>query len=196
MTPAAGASVLEPFLAEYESLRAEIFSRLDSQRQAFQYLVAILAAALGLYAAKKEAQIDWDFVLLGLPVIVAPFGFIFFDNELMIFRNGFYIQEHLRPRISEIVGHPDVLAVENKGFGCLYSSTCFVQAGVSYGRWSLFLLPTIVPPIYVLFSPGVDFHVLRYCFLLIIDLLFALLLVAAVIATMREHQKWKGATVR
>jgi len=183
--------VLEPFLVEYESLRAEIFSRLDSQRQAFQYLVAILAATVGLYAAKQEAQIDWDLVLLALPVVVAPFGFIFFDNEFMIFRNGFYIQNHLRLRISEIVGHSDVLAVEKKGFRCLYDTTCFIHSWVSYGRWSLFLLPTLGPSVYALLSPNVCLCVFRYGFLLILDFLFSLLLISAVIATMREHRKWK-----
>src|SRR5205823_14294172 len=80
------------YLAEYNSLRGEIQIRLQSQSQAFNYLVTLLAATVGgiTYLAKEDRVDLIPQLGLFLPIVIAPLAYIFFDNEFMIFRNGFY----------------------------------------------------------------------------------------------------------
>ena len=61
----------DALIAEYESLRAEFFARLESQRQAFNYLAIILAAMIALIGA-DDPSLDPEVLLLPLPLVVAP----------------------------------------------------------------------------------------------------------------------------
>jgi hypothetical protein len=175
-------------VAEYGSLREEIFARLESQRQAFSYLVTILAAAVGLTAA-DNIRMDPVILMLLLPIVVAPLGFIFFDNELMIFRNGAYLSTSLRPRVETLVGKMALL--DDIGLSCLGGFSCRIHELLSYGRWLLFLLPTVGPIPYVVVSRPLLWMHYPWLPVLILDGALAMLLGLAMIAAALEQRRWR-----
>jgi hypothetical protein len=87
-------STLQVHLAEHSALMKEIRECFESQRQAFNYLIIILAAAIGaiaqLYSSSGTNLTGKDgtgamqpivsFILLFLPLVTAPLGFIFFGQ--------------------------------------------------------------------------------------------------------------------
>lgn len=185
------------YLKEYDSLRAEIFNRLSAQGQAFSFFSTIIGVLIGLKAAAGgtagEKALLLDLLILGLPLIAAPFGFIFFDNEIMIFRNGSYINEVLRPKLESLLGDGELLCCDSKNFQYLGDFTKRTHTQISYGRWSLFLLPTAVLIIYWIDS-GL-FSRLKGPLpqvILLVDLVYALLMIIAMIAAKNAQKKWKG----
>lgn len=132
-------------LTEYNALRQDIFSRFEYQRQAFNFLIVILGAVISAIFVVSQNQIENAIILLlFLPIIVAPLGFIFFDNELMIYANAFYLFDYLGNRVSEIA-KDDVFLFEEKRLKYMRKSTLTIHRLISTGRWILFVLPCITP---------------------------------------------------
>lgn len=135
-------------LAEFGSLRDEVFARIESQRQSFNYLITLSTAVLAFIAsamAPSDGGVSFDLrLIMFVPLLAAPLAFIFFDNELVIWSLGRYIRENLSPRLSEAVGR-DVLMSEAKRGGLLTGGIGYVHLALSVGRWLLFLLPIGLP---------------------------------------------------
>jgi hypothetical protein len=143
--------VLNAYLAEYNSLRAEQLSRLQSQNQAFNYLVIILGAAIGAVItslSKPEQMWLWGPILIALglflPLVSGPLGFIFFDNEMAIYSIGSRIYTDLRPHIGKIITDTGVFE-DSLTFKNLNPSGPKIHRRLSAARWILFLVPTVLP---------------------------------------------------
>lgn len=135
-------------IAEFGSLRDEVFARIESQRQSFNYLLTLSTAVLAFIAsamAPSDSGVSFDLrLIMFVPLLAAPLAFIFFDNELVIWTLGRYIRENLSPRLSEAVGR-DVLMSEERRGGLLTGGIGLVHLALSVGRWLLFLLPIGLP---------------------------------------------------
>lgn len=164
---------LETHLAEYAALREEINQRLERQRESFNYTVAVLGAFVagaGLLAGKDSvapsAVALVPHMLLLLPLIVGPLAFIFFDDELVLYRDIYHICLHLREKVHEQLkdpweeaagtGSPPLSSppaprsdkpflVEAEGFQRMWVFSNHVHPWLSYGRWLLFVGPVLMP---------------------------------------------------
>lgn len=179
-------------IAEYNSLRAEILVRLQSQGQAFSYLVTALAATVGgITYLMKENRYDLIPELgLFLPLVVAPLAFIFFDNELMIFRNGFLIHKHLKHEILQNIGQ-NVFLLEERGTD-LGRFNIGVHRILSFGRWLLFVLPVLGPIVYALGDVARWSSSPAYTVILILDCLVAGVLLLAIGAGVLVQGRWRS----
>lgn len=144
------------YLAEYNSLRTEQMKRIDSQNQAFYYLLLALGIAGSVVVAgfKENAPIQevifW--VLLFLPVISAPFAFIFFDHEMAIHSVGSYIYwVWSKNTVHRLVQNEHIYG-NSLEFPLLRNSSGAIHKWLSICRWLLFIFPIILPvfgtPIY------------------------------------------------
>lgn len=184
--------VADSYLAEFESLRDEIFSRFESQRQAFNYLMALIAALAALIASDKF-RLDQSYIVF-LPLIAAPLGFIFFDNEIVIWSIGAYINNDLRPRLSEAVGR-DVLLIESRRSTYISGSNSILHLLLSIGRWILFLLPVGFPIGYAIKNrlwTGWPFGV-PFGLIICVDCMLAIVLMWAMVSTIIMRQAgWRS----
>jgi hypothetical protein len=101
-------------IVEFGSAREEVFARIESQRQSFNYLVTLSTAVLAFIgSALTPAGVRFDVrLVMFTPLLAAPLAFIFFDNELVIWTLGRYIREETEnPRRSEIPGSPRLTAL-------------------------------------------------------------------------------------
>jgi hypothetical protein len=181
----------DALIAEYESLREEFFARLESQRQSFNYLAVIAAAMIALIGAEKGPD-DPAVLLLALPLVVAPLGFIFFDNELVIWGIAGYIRDNLRPELTRLVNHP-VLLYEGR-FSDSHRSKLHLL--LSTGRWLLFLVPTVLPIAYAIWTDNwkVWFTSLPFMPFMILDSALVVLLVWAIcMAVSCRNRVWAAA---
>src|SRR4051812_38596556 len=92
------AGLLGAYMAEYDNFRKEIALRLGAQQQAFTLLLTLLGVTLtaaGYLIQYKMTDLG-PLLALFLPIVAAPLGFIFFDNEIMIFANGACVAADLR----------------------------------------------------------------------------------------------------
>lgn len=83
MEPATKSSesfAFQAYLAEYTRIWTEVGWRFDNQRLAFNVTMTFAAALL---AAHYAGHVEEDLYFFA-PLLLAPLGFIFFDNELMI----------------------------------------------------------------------------------------------------------------
>lgn len=144
--------VIELYLKEYESLRDEIFERFESQRQAFNYLMALIGAVGALIAALKENLPSLAKYSLFLPILAAPLGFIFFDNEIIIWSIVKYIQCNIKPEVSKLIGKKRIFQIESRGSIYLFGSRRHLHLLLSMGRWLLFFVPLICPLVYALWD--------------------------------------------
>lgn len=178
------------YLKEYESLRSEQMKRFDFQHQAFNYLLIVLGVALSVAGAclkltpesngSAHQVIDTSllslvvaWILLFLPLLTAPLGFMFFDNEMAIHSIGSHLNWRFKPKVVELIRHNplvekfiDDLKAENQplhkrvsvkeehlifgdslDFFYLYEGSATFHKWLSRGRWILFLLPTVGPVI-------------------------------------------------
>jgi hypothetical protein len=150
---------LQVHMAEYTLLRQEVLSRMATQSQAFNYLLVVIgvAATALVNGLGKEQDAYLSIVLLVtilLPLVSAPLGFIFFDNEMVLHAIGSYIDRAWRPRTRELVADADILGNIWLFVG-LDASSPRIHRRLSQGRWLLFLLPTVVPVLgLALFAAG------------------------------------------
>lgn len=193
--------LFELHMKEFESLRAEIFERLESQRQAFNYLITLLgaiAALIGVFA--KEGNLDFNLLAklsLLLPLIVSPLGFIFFDNEILIWSIATYIHCRLRRGLARLVGKTNIFELEGRGSIYLLGNSRRLHLLLSAGRWLLFFIPPVISVIYALtmkawqnWSWWIPFSVI-----LVVDVLLIAATLWAILASiaMRRHSsKCKG----
>ena len=171
------------YLKEYDSLRSEQMKRLEFQHQAVNYLLIVLGVAISTFAASMKLTSDAQssaeanflfrtgiWILLFLPLVTAPLGFIFFDNEMAIHSIGSHLNWRFKPKVVELVKSSPLLmnvidglrrddrdfiqaAVreENLLFGTsldfffLFNRSEGIHKTLSSGKWILFLLPTIGP---------------------------------------------------
>ena len=142
----------------------------------------------GITYLAKENRVDLIPQLgLFLPIVIAPLAYIFFDNEFMIFRNGFYISNYLRGQVSEVTDET-ILMVEKIGFRYLGVFNRDVFRLLSFGRWILFVVPTLGPVIYSL--AYLQNWTVTNKVIVEIDFIFAYVLVIAIISTLRLHAGW------
>jgi len=183
-------------IAEFVSAREEVFARIESQRQSFNYLVTLSTAVLAFIgSALAPSGIRFDIrLVMFTPLLAAPLAFIFFDNELVIWTLGRYIREDLAPRLSAAVGR-DVLTMEARRGGFLTGGVGTIHLALSVGRWILFLLPIGLPLWY-----GFHIHADRgwpyvppFWVLAVLDsLVLALLFLAIVAAILLRSRVWRA----
>jgi hypothetical protein len=147
-------NVFNAYIAEYNSLRAEVLARVQTQNQTFNFLLVILGASITAIittanSAKPEHLPPVILaVALLLPLITCPLAYMFFDNELMIHAIGSYIYYDRRRKIADITGDPHLFE-SIADFKYLPPSTHSVFHPISRGRWILFCIPAYVPLVFV-----------------------------------------------
>jgi hypothetical protein len=184
--------LLEVHMARYSSFRAEILGRISFQSQAFNYLVVVLGAAVAAGAALIQASRPdlVQLLVLFIPIVTAPLSYIYFDNELMIMGIGGNIFTDLSSHVSSAVKHHVQLGA--RALLYLQPSTRSAHRWLSYGRWLAFIMPSLGPTIYAFVLAPRYVHDVRYWILVIGDCLVTALLLTAVIAVYREHEKPGG----
>lgn len=203
---------LEMYLAQYSSLRAEQQKRLDAQQQAFQFLVGSLTAVLTattavlglivpLILSNDPTKIDPNKIAalierisnllpqaaLFLPIILAPLAFIFFDNEIMIFKIGADVSK-VRDRIFSLVGENES-NMDLDTFCDLTRVSRGAHFAVSIGRWIVFLVPIMLPMFYAL-SAWESWIVLNWV-VFSLDAILVIFLLWAVISAIVEQWRWR-----
>lgn len=140
--------LLNTYIAEFNNLRAEQLKRIDSQNQAMSYLFLIIGASASAIVAsvdKPSMPLILCWIALFLPIATAPLAFMFFDNEMAIHSIGSHIYWHLRDKnLTELVGDKRILEPSLE-FLLLHRSSRKIHGALSRTRWSLFLLPTLLP---------------------------------------------------
>jgi hypothetical protein len=178
------------YLAQYNSLRGEIQNRLGAQQQAFQYLVGVLTAAIGALAAAKGLNLDPNQLILALPIIVAPLGFILFDNEIMVFEAGSHAHR-MRTRISQLLNDEALLA-DGHPLCRRHKLSRLTHPLLSVGRWLLFLIPAIGSTLYATIAGWGDWlWKLPYPLILVVDIMVSILLLLGALAAGVEQYKWR-----
>lgn len=175
------------YLAEYENIWSEVFARLDSQKQAFNYMITVMAA-LAAFFVTRDVRLDPE-LSLWLPLVISPFGFIFFDNELMIWSIIGYTRNHLQVRIAKLVDDPDVLLLEQNRYRYLGKSSRTCHHLLSYSRWVLFVAPVVLSIGYAVYFVREPWT-FPYSILLAVDCLLGLTLLWGVWRAAREQGTW------
>jgi hypothetical protein len=159
--PANRPNLFEAYIAEYNTLRAELLARIQTQNQTFNFLLVILAAGVTAMIGTANGNRPVNVlpvatsILLLLPLITNPLAYMFFDNELMIHAIGSYIYWDWRPRLIQLTGDRSLFK-SLVDFTHLHPSTPEVFQPISRGRWYLFCIPTMLP---IAFLPAhVYFH--------------------------------------
>lgn len=178
--------ICDVYIAEFESLRDEVFSRFEFQRQAFNYLMALFGAFVAILAAEDKLHIDQRFVLV-VPLISSPLCYIFFDNEILIWSIGRYINEELTPKLSTYLD-TDVLLLERRRGLYLTNSIKTLHSFLSVGRWILFFIPSVAP-IILSFKNGWTQGSALFTIILVADIVLTLILIWAVVSTIKMRQK-------
>jgi hypothetical protein len=156
LPPSAESEALMVHLAEYESLRGEQMQRLESQNQAFNYLLVVIGVAVtgAITLATQRREVDavtaemqavlafW--LVMALPLVTAPLGFIFFDNEMAVHSIGSHLYHEVRPKLAKRTGDDEVLQPTLE-FAHLHPWSRGIHGWLSRCRWTLFLLPAAGP---------------------------------------------------
>jgi hypothetical protein len=199
--PARPDGLLEAHLAEYEALTAELTSRFESQRQAFNYLVLVLGGAVALLggAAGERSMplLAAPEIFFWLPLVTAPLAFIFFDNELMIWSIIWYVRHHLRLQVQAAVGSDGVWLMEESRFRYLGRFCDPCHRLLSYGRWLFFLFPVALSTWYALAElAGAAHRDPVHQVVLGMDVLVTVFLVVAMVQAGREQGRWRRREAR
>lgn len=142
--------VLDVYLKQFEKLREESFNRMQSQNQSFNNLLLIMGVAITALVSVLNATnvlvtyLVFAGIALFLPLITAPLGLIFFDNEIVIYAIGSYIDNDWLNEVRALVKDPKVFG-DVWEFKYLHKSTRFTHTTISVGRWLLYLIPTVFP---------------------------------------------------
>lgn len=204
---------IDIYLAEYNTLRTEQLARVQTQNQAFNFLLVVAAAAITAVITSANGEkngylpIIFLAVTVMLPLATCPLAFIFFDNEIMIHAIGSYLYYNRRPQILRRVGDDNILG-SHLAFERLPVSTHRIFPVVSRGRWLLFCIPTLLPalvlPFYVfqqwdtlsLYLSATDFYstITTYAVFIvyIIDLVSCAYLLKAISWTFQNARHQEG----
>ena len=198
--PATSDGLLEAHLAEYEALTAELTSRFESQRQAFNYLVLVLGGTVALLGAAGDRPMPLltaPDLFFWLPLLTAPLAFIFFDNELMIWSIIGYVRHYLRLQVQATVGSDGVWQMEESRFRYLGRFCDPCHRLLSYGRWLFFLFPVVLSTWYAFAEVARAPHrdPVRLV-VLAMDLLVTAFLVVAMVQAGREQGRWRQSDAR
>jgi hypothetical protein len=186
----ANTDTLSVYLAKYGSLRAETASRFQFQAQAYNFLVVVLAAATTAAAALLGSDYADRIgeLILALPLVAGPLGYLYVSNDLMIFGIAGYLDRGLSRDISAVLGRDVVLS--DARLDALSRRGRVTLAALGYSRWLLFVVPTVGPIVYAALATDAwrEFPVLL---LFAADCLIALGLLAAIWVTAREQIAWR-----
>jgi hypothetical protein len=189
--PEAGSTedVLSVYLSKYESMRAETASRFQFQVQTFNFLVVVLTAFVVASASMLESgQVSqFERLILALPLIAGPLGYLYVSNDLMIFGIAGYLDRGLSREVSAIVGRDLVLTDARLAY--LSRRGGATLAALGYSRWLLFVVPTVVPVAYAALATD-GWRELPFSLLFVADCLIALGLLAAIWMTALEQVDW------
>jgi hypothetical protein len=147
-------NILNAYLAEYNTLRAELLGRIQTQNQTFNFLLIIVGASVTAIITTANSDKPWNLVpitfaiILLLPLVTCPLAYMFFDNELMIHAIGSYIYWDRRLKFINLTGD-EHLFKSITDFKFLPQSTAKVFQPISRGRWYLFCIPTFLPVIFL-----------------------------------------------
>jgi hypothetical protein len=177
---------LSVYLAKYGSLRGETASRFQFQAQAYNFLVVVLAAVTTAAAALLGSDYADRLgeLILALPLVAGPLGYLYVSNDLMIFGIAGYLDRGLSRDISAVLGRDVVLsdgrldALSRRGRATL--------AALGYSRWLLFVVPTVGPIVYAALATDA-WREVPVLLLFAADCLIALGLLAAIWVTAREQ---------
>lgn len=149
------------YLAEYNSLRQEVLSRIQTQVQCFNFVLIITGGAItAVVSTVNSAKPDLYpvvFLAVGLmlPLFTCPLAYMFFDNEIMIHGIGSYLYYHSNRQMKLLTNDPSVFG-NILAFPFLPPSTGKVFPPISAGRWLLFALPAFFPlflvPVFVIMN--------------------------------------------
>ena len=182
--------VLSVYLAKYGSLRAETASRFQFQAQAYNFLVVALTAAVvaaaSLLGSGHGAQ--FERMILVLPLIAGPLGYLYLSNDLMIFGIAGYLDRELSRDVSVLVGRDIVLT--DARLDHLSPRGRSTLATLGYSRWLLFVVPTVAPVIYAALATDA-WREPPFSLQFAADCLIALGLLAAIWVTAREQIAWR-----
>ena len=186
----ADTDTLSVYLAKYDSLRAETASRFQFQAQAYNFLVVVLAAATTAAAALLgSAYADrLGELILVLPLVAGPLGYLYVSNDLMIFGIAGYLNRGLSRDISAVVGRDIVLS--DARLDALSRRGRVTLAALAYSRWLLFVVPTVGPIVYAAVATDA-WRAFPVMLLFAADCLIALGLLAAIWVTAREQIAWR-----
>jgi hypothetical protein len=180
--------VLSVYLAKYGSLRAETASRF--QFQAYNFLVVVLTAAVvaaaSLLGSGHGAQ--FERLILVLPLVAGPLGYLYLTNDLMIFGIAGYLDRELSRDVSALVGRDIVLT--DARLDHLSPRGRATLAALGYSRWLLFVVPTVAPVVFAALATGA-WRESPFSLLFAADCLIALGLLAAIWVTAREQIAWR-----
>lgn len=192
---------LQAYLAEYERIWDELLSRFESQRQAFAFTIGIFGTLVTVITTMENPWPVSDasglekalsslnpLLLFWVPLVVVPFGFIWFDNELMIWGIIAYTRVNLHERVASLVGDAHVLLMEQNRFA--HAKTRSVHHVLSLGRWALFILPIVVSLGYAI-AKRPHFWSTWYAAIFALDLIATALLVWAMVRAAAEQEIWK-----
>jgi hypothetical protein len=192
---------LNAHLEEYKRIWAELLSRFESQRQAFAFTIGIFGTLVTVITAienpSRAAQASpvtgalaslSPLLLFWVPLVVVPFGFIFFDNELMIWGIVRYTRNHLYDQVSALVEDPNVFLMEKSRFPDPKTRSCHFV--LSLGRWTLFILPIVVSLAYAI-AKRPDFWRTWYLWIAALDTVATGLLLWAMVRAAAEQDIWQ-----
>jgi hypothetical protein len=140
-------------IEEYRALRAEQLKRFEVADKNLNYLVIIIAAALGATISLLNTQREElvASIILLIPLLATPFIFVALSNELMIVRLGVYCHEVLRPLIISLAKNERLWDWERyhvrQSRGFLFQVSGFL-------RRLAFIIPSVAPlVIFALLKP-------------------------------------------
>lgn len=153
-------NIIPVHLAVYDSLRTEQLKRIDSQNQSINYLLIVLGVSATVVASSVGRPeymtmiIFWTFLLL--PIIASPLAFLFFDHEMAIHSIGNHLyfiwyDENMKKALGAMPIFENSLL-----FYKLHHSSRKIHTTLSLSRYTLFLIPTILPVIYTGLYTGLN----------------------------------------
>jgi hypothetical protein len=186
----ATAQLLSVSLAKYGSLRQELFHRFQFQGQAFNFLIVVLTGLIAVGAGQLEAGRGdlFDGLVLLIPLVTGPFGYLYLAHDLMIFSIIGYIQRDLSQEVSQLLGRDVSLA--DARFEHLSDAGLLAHRVLAPLRWLLFLFPTVIPVLYAAFFTEV-WKVYPFSILFALDCLVIAVLLLTMAAAAREQAVWR-----
>jgi hypothetical protein len=182
--------LLSVYLAKYGSLREELFQRFQFQSQAFNFLIVVLTALIAVGAAQvEEGRTDrFDALVLLIPLVTGPFGYLYLAHDLMIFGIAGYIERDLSAELSQVLGRDISLA--DARFEHLSDAGLLAHRVLAPSRWLLFVFPTIIPVLYTAFFTQM-WKVSPFSILFTLDCVIIAVLLLTMAAAAREQATWR-----